>query len=180
MGNVDSRSRHEHGYLITQTEQPFYSPGQMITGSIFVRCTAPIHDAKLIEIEVKGKEKVSFIETIRRGEETHHEKRKVVREIIHYNQPAFVFTGPINPGDFSIPFQFPLPMGLPSSLFFKRHTDHRKPSAKVKYHIKASLIDHHGKKIMTYKQVVMIREMIPQGLSNISSHSEHDVKTGCC
>lgn len=180
MGNVDSRCKHAAGYILLQTQQPFYSPGQLITGSIFVRASHEIHNPKMIEIEVKGKEKVSFIETIHRNNETHHEKRKVVREIIHYNSPAFVFTGPIAPGDFSIPFQFPLPTGLPSSLFFKRHHDHRKPSAKVKYHIKATLIDHSGHKIMHYKQVVLIREMIPQGLANITSHSEHQITTGCC
>ena len=68
MGNIDSRCNFDAGYLIVQTMQPFYNPGTMITGTIYLRVTRPIN-AKHIEIEVKGQEKVSFLEHLQRRHE---------------------------------------------------------------------------------------------------------------
>jgi hypothetical protein len=45
--------------MMLATQQPFYSPGQQIAGSIYVRCQNQVA-AKLIEIEVTGKEKVKL------------------------------------------------------------------------------------------------------------------------
>ena len=49
MGNVDSRSKHEHGHLVLQTAKPFYYPGEFITGSIFIRVFHQI-EARHVEI----------------------------------------------------------------------------------------------------------------------------------
>ena len=51
---------------------------------------------------------------------------------------------------------------------------------KVKYHIKAILLGHHGKELMKYKQVVVIREMGEQFQTNISQVSENRITTWCC
>ena len=37
MGNVDSRSKFEGGYLLYMTDKPFYSPGEIVTGKIYLR-----------------------------------------------------------------------------------------------------------------------------------------------
>lgn len=67
-----------------------------------------------------------------------------------------------------IPFAFNLPAGIPSSVYFKDNHIEQKPKGKVKYHIKAILLGHHGKEVMKYKQVVVIREMGEQFQTNIS------------
>ena len=54
------------------------------------------------------------------------------------------------PGDYVIPFNFPLPAGIPSSMFYHNKHDWDKPKSKVKYHIKAKLHTHHGSE-MSYK-----------------------------
>ena len=59
MGNIDSRSRHNFGYMVVQTDQQLYNPGSVVTGKISIRCTNPC-DPQQIVIYVKGVEKVSF------------------------------------------------------------------------------------------------------------------------
>jgi hypothetical protein len=61
LGTFDIRAKFDAGYLMVTTDKPFYEPGEQITGKIFVRCTRPV-DAKHVELEVKGKEKASFVE----------------------------------------------------------------------------------------------------------------------
>ena len=84
MGNVDARCHYEHGYFVVQTAKPFYYPGEHITGSIYIRANTHI-ETKYIELEIKGKEKVSFMQTETRDGQQHHEKRKAKKEIIHYS-----------------------------------------------------------------------------------------------
>ena len=104
MGNVDARCRYDHGYLVVQTAKPFYMPGEVITGNIYLRAMAPL-DVKHIDIQIKGTEKGSFVQRVNRDNEWHDEKRKMKKEIIHYSQPCFTFAVPVlNPGDFVIPF----------------------------------------------------------------------------
>lgn len=59
MGNVDSRCKFDSGYLMLQTDKPFYEPGDLITGKIYLRIMRPI-DAKHIELKINGKEKGSW------------------------------------------------------------------------------------------------------------------------
>lgn len=59
MGNVDSRCKHTHGYLMVQTASQIYYPGDTVTGTVYLRTTAPL-EVKYIELEVQGKEKASF------------------------------------------------------------------------------------------------------------------------
>jgi hypothetical protein len=137
--------------------------------------------ASCIEIEVSGKEKTKM-----KFKETYHEtnsegqmemkhrnvKLHAKKNIFHFKSPAVIFPGSLSPGDASIPFGFMLPVGLPSSFFFKQGHHNLKPEAKIKYHIKATLKDAEGHKVTSYKQVLIVREAIPQGQENISSHSE--------
>lgn len=149
--------------------KPFYYPGEFIQGTIFFRVLRPI-EAKSVDIQVKGKEKGSFLdihyETVTENGNSRQERREIKRKmgktIIDFTAPCFNFaTSILNPGDYSIPFAFQVPGGLPSSLNYKNSHVERKPKAKVKYHIRASLSDHHGHAHMKYKQVLIVREVQP-------------------
>ena len=125
MGNVDSRSKNDHGYMIVQTAKPFYYPGEMVTGTVFLRSSHPLEVA-FIDLEVKGREKVSFIERVTRHNnenntsETEELKRKTNKQLLHFHHPCFTFAvSTLAPGDYAIPFAFTLPMGVPSSLYYK-------------------------------------------------------------
>ena len=53
--------------------------------------------------------------------ETEYIKRHESKKIFEFLAPAFTFSTPVlAPGDYSIPFAFMLPPGLPSSILFKR------------------------------------------------------------
>ena len=155
MGNVDSRSKYEHGYMMVQTTQPIYNPGQLVVGSIYMRVGPNPCPSKDVILEVKGAEKVSWVDRVSRQvdgrTEWHDEKRKGKKEILHYKAPCFTFSVPtLMPGDYTIPFQFQLPATLPSSIMFQE-SGQKKSKAKVKYHIKAILEDHNNKAMMKYK-----------------------------
>lgn len=60
MGNsIDTRSMFDGGYIFVKTDQPFYYPGNMVTGKIYIRADKVL-EADFIEIKIKGKEKASF------------------------------------------------------------------------------------------------------------------------
>jgi hypothetical protein len=109
-----------------------------------------------VHLEVKGAEKVSWIERVTRHvdgrSEQHDEKRKAKKDVFKFKQPCFTFGVPtLMPGDYTIPFSFILPSNLPSSMNFKDSHIHAKPKAKVKYHIKAEMLDHSSKAVMKHK-----------------------------
>ena len=67
MGNIDSRSKFQGGYLYVKTDKPFYYPGDTVYGKIYIRTEVPMSPRNL-DIYVKGKEKASF----RYTETVHH------------------------------------------------------------------------------------------------------------
>ena len=189
MGNVDSRSQFHAGNMIVQTDQPYYSPNDMVTGKIYLRINTMV-DATHLELEVKGKEKGSWMDyeierhnnpdgTIRH--ERKDIKRKSEKLIMHFKQPCFQFTGGLMPGDYTIPFQFHLPQGIPSSIIFSKKNVEKKPKAKVKYTIKVKLATRsHMTKEMHYKQVLIVRETPPNFEMMINQQSKHNITTWCC
>jgi hypothetical protein len=84
------------------------------------------------------------------------------------------------PGDYAVPFQFTLPTGVASSLYYKNKHHHAKPKAKVKYHIRATLKGHHDKNLMKYKQILTIREPGEYAQAHIHRKDEHRITTWCC
>ena len=65
-----------------------------------------------------------------------------VKKIIDFNGTCFVFQYELEPGDFTIPFEFVLPAKIPGSVMFRDDTMRESPRAEVKYYIKS---------IITYK-----------------------------
>ena len=104
-------------------------------------------------LKVKGKEKVSFVdveyETVRDfgGEErteARDVKRKNDHEFVKFSAPCFNFsTSELDPGDYSFPFAFQIPGGLPSSILYTNKKHDKKPKAKVKYTVKVILKGDH-------------------------------------
>lgn len=124
-------------------------------------------DADYIEIRVKGKEKASFMYTKTevdsdgsdRGE-VESERRKKKYESTHMDVKFKAFTfqdGPLAPGDYTIPFEFDLPANLPASVIWKRKDHYDKPSIRIQYSVK-SILHTHSKKVLKYKQQLLIHE----------------------
>lgn len=66
MGNIDSRSKYDHGYMMVQTQQPIFNPGSTVAGTIYMRVGPAPVPCRDVTIEVKGAEKVSWIERVTR------------------------------------------------------------------------------------------------------------------
>ena len=43
MGNIDTRASFSFGYLMLQTDFPYYEPGEAVTGRVFFRANVPIN-----------------------------------------------------------------------------------------------------------------------------------------
>ncbi|CDW79403.1 UNKNOWN [Stylonychia lemnae] len=180
MGNVDSRCKHEHGYLMVQTAKQIYYPGEVVTGTVYLRTHVAL-EVSYIELEVQGKEKVSFVTREHRDNEWHHDKHKSKKILWQFKQPCFTFSVPtLAPGDYAVPFSFALPPHIPSSLYYKNKHIDAKPKACVKYQMRASLIDHHHHSQMKYKTIMVIREHDVQFEVGRKTTSELPISTWCC
>ena len=115
MGNVDSRSQFESGHLQLQTDRPYYSPGEVVTGTIYMRLHSQVADANFFNLELKGIEFGQWRETIYKTErhgnrvetKVEHVWRTSERKIIEKDYPVYKFPSSVlQPGDYSVPFQF--------------------------------------------------------------------------
>ena len=85
----------------------------------------------------------------------------------------------IQPGDYTVKFAMLLPDDLPSSMMFKGKT-REKSKAKVKFFIKAKIVQNDGDDLMKFKQVLMIREKaVKLKEDNVISETS-EIKTWCC
>lgn len=154
----DERCHTKHGKIQLQTEFPFYEPGNTINGVVYLSVDHEVQ-ATHIELDFKGSEKGGFIrhytETEQHGDETRivhkQEKLKHSKTFLHTSSQVFSFPGGvIYPGVHQINFQVALPHGIPSSLAFKDKHSREKPKAKVKYYVKAKVLNHKHD-MMKYK-----------------------------
>ena len=124
MGNIDSRAKFEGGYLFVKTDKPFYYPNNIVYGKIYIRAEVPLQP-KNIEIQVKGKEETFFYtEDGDDGEGNTNPKKywTYTKDHIKFKATCFSFPlnyGPLNPGDYIIPFEFKLPDNIPASMLFE-------------------------------------------------------------
>ena len=155
----DSRCKYKKGNVQVQTEFPFYEPGNLVNGLIYLEIHQGVN-AKHIELEVKGSEKTSFIrhwtETHGEGENRRtvhrHEKLKHKKTIMSWKGTCFEIPNRyLAPGVYSLPFQFTLPPNLPSSLYFQQKHTREEPKAKIKYYVKVKLDNTLGDEDFSYK-----------------------------
>jgi len=105
----DSRCNYANGKIMVQTEFPFYEPGNLVKGKIYIRVDAPIM-AKYIDIEIKGKEKAAFTRFWYESEGDRQVERservKMDKRFLEYKQPIFAVNGVLNPGSYEVDFSF--------------------------------------------------------------------------
>ena len=129
-------SKFNGGYLLLKTDRPYYYPSNIVKGKIYIQTTSPMAP-KHMKLEVYGHEKASYIERIGRHEYQWEFKKK----ILGFKGVCFTFQGPINPGDYIIPFEFELPANIPASIYWHdSNNSDLNPSCEVNYNIIATLI----------------------------------------
>ena len=180
----DPRSRFEKGKIQLQTECPFYEPGNLVKGLIWMHIDAPVA-LRDIEIEVKGKEKVAFTRywTEQEGDRTveRHHRHKMEKTFLRYHEPVYRFPeGFFNPGAYVIEFSFNLPIDLPSSINTHMKDVRERPKAKIKYFIKAKVNAFDPRDNMKYKQVLIVRERPVEFKMGEQQQETSNITTWCC
>jgi hypothetical protein len=61
----------------------------------------------------------------------------------------------LNPGDYTIPFDFTLPTNIPGSIVWDKLNIYNDPAAVVMYGIKAEIVTHNNEK-MKYTQFLVV------------------------
>jgi len=190
MGNVDSRSMFDQGHLMIQTDQPHYSPGEVVTGKIYMRLTGTVQDATDFVMSLWGMEEGRWLDVVykqvRRGDHYETVREEVWREAKHHiiNQEFHVYRFPnpvLMPGDYMVPFQFTLPYGIPASIFYRNDNLSKKPYGKIKYSVQVKLARYGTfTRDIRYKQVLLVREAPRDFAAMINQKSEYQMTTWCC
>lgn len=152
MGNIGGRGKFEGGYIFVKYDKPFYYPGNTVYGKIYIRTEVPM-SPKHVEIEVSGIEKCSYM----KGSGKHRRRHYNTRQSIEFKGKCFTFTGALNPGDYTIPFEFALPENMPASMMWDRYDIHDSPKATVKYHCEATLVTQENTECK-YEQMLVVHE----------------------
>lgn len=84
------------------------------------------------------------------------------------------------PGPYAVSFQFQLPEGIPSTIYYK-DTQHRaRPKAKIKYFVKTTVHAVNPLFNMKVKSVFIVREPPVIFKMNENQHETSKIKTWCC
>ena len=188
MGNVDSKSKFEHGHIYIQPDHPYAISGENMTGNVYMELKQP-YPAVSLDIIIKGDEHCKWTERRRRTTRgrrgrtrthTHFIHHSGHRQIVHQRFTIFLFHNQVAlPGQYTFPYSISIPHGCPSSAYF---TGSDSAVASVKYHLTACLQPNSAINIkpMSFKQVLIVREMPPQIEQNVFSKAEFDIKACCC
>jgi len=160
MGNSNNHNIIHGGAI--QFEQPFYYPGNYVSGTIYLN-VMNMFSSKGVELDIKCVEGVKAIETHSKqvsidgqlrtiSEDTEFKDKQVLFQIKNI-LPNFQRN--INAGQYAYPFSFVIPVHLPGS--FEYYTD--KISAYIKYQIKVKIIPFNDtEKTFKFSTILIVRQ----------------------
>lgn len=170
MGNIQ---QHGFGGLLIDFDKPFYYPGDVVRGNIYLHMINPF-ETKGIELSVKTIEMSLVYDTVSKTVKTTEwsealqkdvEIEKIEYERVEKKEKKTIYklssmmavmnNNMLAMGQFAYPFYFALPANLPGSFEFY-DTDCR---AYVKYLVGAKLIpwNNHEKEI-SHKSILIVRQ----------------------
>lgn len=115
--------------LFIQTDQSFYEPGQVVTGSVYAHLPSPLI-TETLWLQIVGFEHCSRLTSI-----GGHSRGSGRHDYFNYKVPLSHWqTKLVEAGDYSFPFIFSLPSNLPGSLTLKQQGI----SAEISYKVVAS------------------------------------------
>lgn len=174
MGNSNSTG------LFVQTDKPVYSPGEMVTGTVFINILNPVK-ASTLTLRIKGKEKTHWTE-----QRTRHvqDRTETYTETFYGEHQMFNVIIPVASfdrnlpfsGQYQYPFSFILPEGIPgsTSVAFGNAT------GRIYYKVKAVLeVVGTFKSDLKFRQPIYIRQL-PPFIGRLQSTYSSPVKVFCC
>lgn len=171
-----------YGSMYIRLNKGEYIPGEQVSGFIDMNLISMFNQG-VVYLTVAGVEQVKLVEVIhtgtgddRREEKKHHNDRNFFfnnRFPVHHFHSGFMAAG-----QYSFPFSFMLPTGLPSSFSYKFKKDGEDCFAITSYEISATLENATGTS-MNYSLPLSVNQQ--QVFSNDSTRMEMNTDvTHCC
>lgn len=169
------------GSMYIKLDKGDYSPGEQVTGVVMLNLMS-IFNNGTVYLTVAGVEQVKLVErvTVGTGEQRKEENRIHTDRNFFFNNriPLYHFSGGFAAsGQYSFPFCFPLPSGLPSSFKFTFKQHGEDCFASTSYELKASLENGHETSLF-YNIPLAVNQ--PMQLDNASSRMEMTSKINHC
>ena len=98
---------------------------------------------------------------------------------MEFRAECFRFQGPLDPGDYIIPFEFALPANLPASMVYENRRISGDPWIKIKHTIQA-IVNMHDNSMIKYKQWIIVHEPPVPFVANSATTSTAEVKSCGC
>ncbi|CDW76135.1 UNKNOWN [Stylonychia lemnae] len=161
MGASDSRHNFQHGHLYVQLYKTTYNAGETMQGVVHLSLSQQF-PTKVLQLEFSGYEKTFWITKERQGRSTVKKKHNGLKKLFSTRTNMFAFPqGTAQPGQYSFPFVFQIPLGCPSTfVFFGEH----KSKMAVSYKVRAIMEERcDGTKAqfkpLMYKQKFIVRKI---------------------
>lgn len=181
MGNQNSSKASDYGGIYVKMADQVLLTGTTVSGTIYLNLTKDYPGEKLC-LRITGNEYTKWIEnekeakknpnvsTIMRFADNVLINKEI--EIHNWNKREY-----IPKGQYTFPFQFAVPKGLPSSFYFRRGT----AVAQIKYFI-AVFIKSEKKKVpqVSFQIPVLIRETPEAALESKEISTSNNLTTCCC
>ena len=123
MGNITTAGKRfkeaqYYGDIYIQLNQESFTPGDTLTGTIFINLKEPYPGDKLC-LKMKGAEVTHCInKEARQGQKESKSKRIIIKNTVGVFDWSYDTCMP--PGQFTIPISFKIPDGIPGSFFFRQ------------------------------------------------------------
>jgi len=181
----------QYGVFFVQMESYNYSPGQQVSGQIFLDLRVNFPAACII-MKLEGKEKTKFWKSKQvyshtdSNGTTHYRTEWYAvygrHRILHYDFPVANFNGGFIPaGQYTIPFTFALPHNIPNTFRHDWH-DPYDCHARIHYEIKAKLEQNsgNGNDLLKFKQPFSVNAQLTGVASNKATETDKEVVCCCC
>jgi len=192
MGNDSSKNKNgmagsQYGGLYIHLDKSVYSPEETATGTINIQLHQPFPGYQL-HMTLQGTEFARWVQrqrrTRRRKGKTSHYYVNVTRraQLETINQNITIYTwdqnqGMIPPGQYSFPFAFMIPKGLPGSFYFQRGS----AIGSIRYLIKGFLVPSDPRvPTVQHERDLTIRENLYQQIQTRETFVNKEIKSCCC
>jgi hypothetical protein len=180
---MGSRHSSNYGGMIVNFEKPYYYPGELIRGNIFLNMISNL-ETKGLELTIEVIEHASFFEnethTNTNSNNNNENNNRVLRtgNNILFKNTSIMYNwnnNLINIGQYAYPFQFPLPNNLPGSFEYYDGDC----SAYIKYIVTAKALSFSGNNDIYNSNILIVRQS-PQFFSYPNNLSDtKNISTWC-
>jgi len=192
MGNSNSASKEaerarQYGGIFVQLNNRVLVPNETVSGTIYLNLVQD-YPGSTLYISVLGDERVHFIDRVAKHKKGRNGQRKTYyvdvhrrahRSILNKSFPVYSWgNGGIIPrGQYSFPFSFLVPQGLPGSMYLCRN----RAQGSIAYSMEAYLQPSNSNiPKLGNSMPIIVREAVIQNIQTQQVKKQEKIKTCCC